>query len=127
MRSRLRVLIALVLVAVLGWAIYVLPAAEVITAEGRRGTPLYDPGTVAGQLGSKPRVLGMLRPGEKLPVIGCDNRKSDIDIQVSYSGTVAVLGGGQGDFVLERKAASLWEENATTTCRGLFNVFDKAT
>jgi hypothetical protein len=125
MNFRPRVLLLVVSVAVTAWA--ALPIAEVITAEGRREAPLYDPSTIAGAWGSKPKVLGMLRAGEKLTVVGCNARKSDIDIEVSYGGAVAVLGGGQGDFMLERRSAPLWKENATTSCRGLFNVFDKAT
>jgi hypothetical protein len=111
----------------IAWAIYALPTGEIITVEGQRETPLYDPNTLAGAWGSGPTVLGTLRSGEKLQVVACNDRKSDIDIHVSYRGAVAALGGHKGDFVLARKTVSLWDDGATNSCRGFFGSFDNAT
>jgi hypothetical protein len=109
------------------WAVYALPSGELITVEGRRDVPLYDPNTLAGAWGSRPIVLGTLGAGEKLQVVGCNDRKSDIDIHVSYRGAVAALGGRQGDFVLNRKIVSFWDAAATNSCRGFFGSFNNAT
>ena len=112
--ARLVVVFASVAVAL---ATLFLSSGEIITARALATIPLYDPSR-----GLKLKTVGTLAPGETLQVVGCHDRKSDIDIQVSFQGQTAVLGGKHGEFQLRRRSAYLWEPYATNTCHGFFTA-----
>ena len=101
-----------------------LTSSEVITVQALTTVSLYDPGSMAGPWGTKLKVVGTLQPGESLNVVGCNDRKSDIDLQVNFHGHIAVLGGGAGEYQLHRRKARPWEENAITSCFGFFSKLD---
>ncbi len=117
-RTRIALLLA-VPIGVIG-AVATFTSAEVITVRASAQVPLYDPSTVAGPWGTVLKSVGTLKAGETLSVLDCDDRKSDIDIQVSFHGQVAVLGGRTGDYRLLRRKAHIWEPHAIRSCRGLF-------
>jgi len=120
LRSRRLVVAFAAAVAVVG--AYFLSPGEIITAHALATIPLYDPNTVAGPWGTKLKTVGTLAPGETVQVIGCDDRKSDIDILVSFQNQAAVLGGRHGEYQLQRRNAHIWQPHATKTCRGFFNA-----
>ena len=89
---------------------------EVLTVQAIATVPLYDPSTVAGKWDSSPKTVGVMRPGEIREVIACNPRKSDIDIEVSFQGQAAVIGGRTGEYKLLRRPAHRWEPGAIASC-----------
>lgn len=122
MNRRTRVALQLAVSIGLIGAAAMFTSAEVITVRASAQVPLYDPSTVAGPWGTVLKTVGTLQAGESLNVVGCDDRKSDIDIQVLFQGQVAVLGGRAGEFRLFRRDARIWDPNATRSCRGFFGA-----
>jgi len=122
-RTRIALLLA-VSIGLFGSAV-IFTSAEVITVRASAQVPLYDPSTVAGPWGTVLKTVGTLQAGESLTVVGCEDRKSDIDLQVLFQGQVAVLGGRYGEYRLLRREARIWEPNATRSCQGYFVASSK--
>ena len=108
---------AVLVVAVVGWA---TREGEVITLVANQDVPLLDPATLAGKIGDLPTTIAVLKPGQSVSVVDCHDRKSDIDIVVSYQGRNLVAGGGFKSFTLTRRPASMRESGAINGCLGLF-------
>ncbi len=92
---------------------------EVITVAVLRDVPLYEPGTLSGVWGTQPTVVGSVKAGETVLISGCNDRKSDIDLETTYRGKKAVLGWAKDAYVMQRRRASFNESNATSSCYGL--------
>lgn len=108
---------AVLAVAVVGYA---TREGEVITLVANQDVPLLDPGTLAGKIGDLPTTIAVLKPGQSVPVVDCHDRKSDIDLVVSYQGRKVVAGGSFKSFTLTRRPASMRESGAINGCLGLF-------
>lgn len=120
MRPWLRAAVWLAVVAAIVVVLVRPLPREAITVEAIGTVPLYDPATMAGQFGVAPTLVGTLQPGEVTRVVGCNPRKSDIDLEVSFQSRRAVVGGGSGDYRLTRREAKGGESGGTNSCRGLF-------
>jgi len=112
--------LAVGIAALAAFALFFLRNGEVITVIAIHDVSLLDPSTLAGQIGDRPKVVGVLSSGSTIYVSGCNPRKSDIDLEVQFNGKTAVVGGKSGDFQLIRHRALLTEEHAISSCRGLF-------
>jgi hypothetical protein len=108
---------ALLVVAAIGYA---TREGEIITLVANQNVPLLDPETLAGRIGGLPTTIAALTPGQSLPVVDCHDRKSDIDLVVSYQGRNVVAGGSFKAFTLTRRPASMREAGAINACLGLF-------
>ena len=100
-------------------ALYVTRTGEVISVVARKDLPLLDPNTLVGKIGDRPTVIAVLPAGHSLPVIECHDRKSDIDVIAQYNGKRVVPGWSPGAYKLNRRAASMREAGAISTCLGL--------
>jgi hypothetical protein len=116
-RLLVSVLVFLVVAAVAAWW---LGATEVLRVRAIEVVPLFDPSTLAGKIGDAPKQVGELDVGEELPVISCEDRKSDINLHATYQGKVVAVGEWKAKVKLLRRKAFPWEQNATSSCRGFF-------
>ena len=71
--------LALAIISALAMAMLVLLRAEKLHVVALTAVQLYDPATVAGKIGEQPKILGVMSPGDRLPVVECFDRKSDIE------------------------------------------------
>jgi hypothetical protein len=90
------------------------PNAEVIELVALDPIILVAPNSVAGVALNQ---VGALAAGQRTYVTGCNARKSDIDIQVSWNGISAVAWSGK--YRLERRDAKPTEAHAIRSCSGL--------
>ena len=94
---------------------------EMVTVVALNDLPLYDPTTMAGEWGTRPTVVGVVRAGQSVAISGCNDRKSDIDLETTYLGRKAVVGGEVRTFVIQRRPADFNEPNAISSCYGFFS------
>jgi hypothetical protein len=93
---------------------------EQISLRSQADTPVLSP--FQGK-GVERNVVSIIRPGEKVEVIGCESTKSSVEIEVRLSsgrsGFVV-----DGDYLLERKKVSLSSlarpYSMVFSCRGIF-------
>jgi hypothetical protein len=91
--------------------------AERIDLAATGDVPLIEPSETGK---ANPLVVAVLRKGEKARVLGCNPRKSDIDVLVQHDGKLLAVRGGS--FTLDRRSATIRERlngEATTQCFGL--------
>ena len=100
--------------------IFWLRAPEIIVVQALGTVPLFDPNSLAGAIGDTPKEVGLLKPGEKLQVVECVDRKSDLNVHANYQGQVVAVGEWKAQVVLRRHHAYPWEQGAITSCRGFF-------
>jgi len=117
MRARRLLVLTAVTAAVFGIGAVWLVRPEGITVVAVEAMPLY-----VRSPGNPPKVVGSMRPGKRLQVLGCDDTKSDIELHVSYQGQLAVLGEEFGKFRIHRQHIYPWQEGAVTTCRGFYEA-----
>ena len=107
---------AVLTVAVVGYA---TREGEVIALVANQDVPLLDPGTLAGKIGDLPTTIAVLKPGQSVPVVDCHDRKSDIDLVVSYQEgrqlPVAVSSRSHL-LVAQRRCANLEQSMAALVC-----------
>ena len=120
MRTSVALLSAAGFVAVAAVAAWWLSSGEVIRVRAIEAVPLFDPETLAGQIGSEPKQVGQLEAGEELTVVACVDRKSDINVHASYEGKEVAVGEWTAKVQLIRRHAYPWQAQATTSCQGLF-------
>lgn len=105
--------------AAAGLLLFAWSTREVITVSVLHEIPLYEPGTLAGAWGTQATVVGTVKAGETVFISGCNDRKSDIDLETTHLGKKAVLGWAKNAYVMQRRRASFDESNATSSCYGL--------
>jgi hypothetical protein len=120
MRASVVLLSAAGVLSVAGAAAWWLTSGEVIRVRATEAVPLFDPQTLAGQIGSEPKQIGQLAAGEELPVVACIDRKSDINVHASYQGREVAVGEWKAKVQLFRRHAYPWQAGATTSCQGFF-------
>lgn len=102
---------------IFGWW---LNAAEIVRVRAVETVPLFDPKSLAGQIGGIPLQIGVLAVGQELSVVSCTDTKSDINLLAAYQDKVAVVGEWKAKIQLLRRPAHPWEEGAIFSCRGFY-------
>jgi hypothetical protein len=111
---------AAVAVALVGLGGAWLVSPEAITVVAEEAMPLYAPVSSSSPQRPPLQKVGMLKPGEQLAVVGCEDTKSDLEPHVRYQGQPTLLGERFGRFKLYRHHIYPWQEGAVTTCRGFY-------
>ena len=124
MRVRKSSLVALAfsVLAMATAAIVLMNSAEVIKVRAVDDVPLFDPSSLAGQIGDEPKLVGLLKAGEELPVLACVDSKSDINVHAAYQGSEVAVGEWKAKVRLIRVKTPLWQQGAITSCRGFFEA-----
>lgn len=102
---------------VIGWW---LNAAEIVRVRAVENVPLFDPKSLAGQIGDTPLQIGELAAGQELSVVSCTDTKSDINLLAAYQDKVAVVGEWKARVQLLRRPAHPWEQGAISSCQGFY-------
>jgi hypothetical protein len=95
-------------------------AAEVVKVRAVETVPLFDPNSLAGQIGDAPHQVGELAVGQELSVVSCTDRKSDFNILAAYQDKVVAVGEWKAEVQLLRRPALPWEQGAITSCQGFY-------
>lgn len=103
--------------SVFGWW---LNAAEIVRVRAVETVPLFDPKSLAGQIGDTPLKIGELAVGQELSVVSCSDRKSDINLLAAYQDKVAIVGEWKAKVQLLRRPAYPWEHGAISSCQGFY-------
>lgn len=111
---------ALGCIAVATAAAWWLSSSEILKVRALETVPLFEPNSLAGTAGEKPLQVGQLAAGEEAQVLGCEDRKSDINLHAIHQGKAVVVGEWEAKVLLLRGHAYPWEPGATTSCHGFF-------
>ena len=99
-----------------------LTSSEVIQVRALEDVPLFDPASLAGEIGGALKQVGQLDAGDELQVGGCADTKSDINVYAAYRGQVVAVGEWKAKVQLLRGHAYPWEQGATSSCQGFFRT-----
>ncbi len=119
-RKSTSVLLVFGVLAMAASAIALFGSAEVIKVRAVEDVPLFDPSSLAGQIGDQPKLVGLLKSGDELEVLECNPRKSDINVHATYQGKVVAVGEWKAKVRLIRVPAHRWQQGAITSCLGFF-------
>lgn len=95
--------------------------SEVLSITAVSELPLLDADSIVTDTGKRPRIAGILQPGDRAFVSACRQRPGGVDLVVDFQGHAAVVIDDPSHFELHRRRSIVREQTySTTSCRGFF-------